>query len=250
MKIISWNTNGIRATIRNDALSFVSEENPDIFCLQETKANPDQVESILENYPHQYWNSAEKKGYSGVAVFSKEEPLSVLKEIGHSLDSEGRVLALEFEKFYLVNVYTPNSGSVLARLDLRQEWDGAFFKFINSLEKKKSVIVCGDLNVAHKPIDLANPKSNYNKTAGYTQKEIDGFQEYIDNGFVDSFREFNDKPEQYTFWSAWHNLRARNIGWRIDYFLVSEIFMKNVKNSFILKDVMGSDHCPVGLEIK
>ena len=250
MKIISWNTNGIRATIKNNGLDFVSNEDPDIFCLQETKANEDQVEAILKNYPHQFWNSAEKKGYSGVAVFSKIKPLSVEREIGHSLDSEGRVLALEFEKFYLVNVYTPNSGKILARLDLRGEWDMAFLKFLKLLEQKKNVIVCGDLNVAHKPIDLANPDSNYNKTAGYTQKEIDGFQGYINNGFIDSFREFNNEAHQYTYWSAWHNLRERNIGWRIDYFMVSSDFMKNIKNSFILKDIMGSDHCPIGVEIK
>jgi len=250
MKIISWNTNGIRASLKNNGFDFVSKEDPEILCLQETKAQKEQVEKILDDYPFQFWNSAEKKGYSGVLVFSKTKPISVSKEIGHSLDSEGRVLALEFKKFYLVNVYTPNSGRVLARLSLRAEWDKAFFKFLKNLEKKKPVIICGDLNVAHKPIDLANPDSNYNKTAGYTQKEIDGFQKYIDHGFIDSFREFHKGPDQYTYWGAWHNLRARNIGWRIDYFLTSSSLIREIKDSFILKDLMGSDHCPIGIEIK
>jgi exodeoxyribonuclease-3 len=250
MKIISWNTNGIRATIKNGFLDFVEKENPEIFCLQETKAHPEQVDISLSNYPHHFWNSAEKKGYSGVAIFSKIKPISMTEKIGHEFDNEGRVLALEFEKFYLVNIYTPNSGRGLKRLELRTKWDLAFLKFLKSLEKKKPVLVCGDLNVAHKEIDLANPKSNYNKTAGYTQKEIDGFQKYIDNGFIDTFREFNKEPGQYTYWGMWNNLRERNIGWRIDYFLTSKSFMKNVKDPFILKEVMGSDHCPIKLEIK
>lgn len=249
MKIISWNTNGIRATLKNGFLNFIDDKNPEILCLQETKARPDQVDNILKNYKYHFWNSADKKGYSGVAVFSKIKPLFISKEITHPLDNEGRVLTLEFEKFYLVNVYTPNSGRGLTRLYLREDWDKKFLLFLKKLEKKKPVVLCGDLNVAHKPIDLANPKSNYNKTAGYTQTEIDGFQKYIGNGFVDTFREFNKKPGQYTYWGMWNNLRARNIGWRIDYFLVSKNLMPFVKSSSILKNIMGSDHCPIMLEV-
>lgn len=250
MKIISWNTNGIRATLRGGFLKAVEKQDADVVCLQETKAHPHQVDELLKDYPFHFWNSAEKKGYSGVAVFSKVKPLSVSKEIVHPLDNEGRVLTLEFEKFYLVNTYTPNSGRGLTRLHLRKEWDEAFFKFLKSLEEKKPVIICGDLNVAHEPIDLANPKSNYNKTAGYTQEEIDGFQKYIDSGFIDSFREFNKEPGQYTYWGFWNNLRERNIGWRMDYFLVSQSLMTEVVNSKILKDIIGSDHCPIELELK
>ena len=250
MKIISWNVNGIRAVLKKGFLDFVEKENPDILCLQETKAHPEQVDISLSQYPHHYWNSAEKKGYSGTAIFSKVEPISMTEKIGHEFDSEGRVIALEFEKFYLVNVYTPNSGRGLVRLELRQEWDYKFSKFLKNLEKKKPVILCGDLNVAHKEIDLKNPKSNYNKTAGYTQVEIDGIQNYIDKGFVDTFREFNKEPGNYTYWSYMFQARQKDIGWRIDYFLVSKTFMKNIKKSFILKDVMGSDHCPVGVEVK
>ena len=250
MKIISWNVNGIRAVLKKGFLDFVEKENPDILCLQETKAHPEQVDISLSQYPHHYWNSAEKKGYSGTAIFSKVEPISMTEKIGHEFDSEGRVIALEFEKFYLVNVYTPNSGRGLVRLELRQEWDHKFSKFLKNLEKKKPGILCGDLNVAHKEIDLKNPKSNYNKTAGYTQVEIDGIQNYIDKGFVDTFREFNKEPGNYTYWSYMFQARQKDIGWRIDYFLVSKTFMKNIKKSFILKDVMGSDHCPVGVEVK
>jgi len=250
MKVISWNVNGIRSLIKSNSLIFIEMENPDIICFQETRAHEAQNDKTLQKYPYHYWNSAEKKGYSGVAIFSKIKPLNVIKIIGHHLDNEGRVLCLEFDNFYLVNVYTPNSGRGLVRLDLRKEWDGIFLKFLRNLERKKPVVLCGDLNVAHKPIDLANPKENYNKTAGYTQVEIDGFQNYIDNGFVDTFREFNKSPGQYTYWGAWNNLRQRNIGWRIDYFLVSKSFMPKVKNSFILNKITGSDHCPIGLEIK
>lgn len=250
MKIISWNVNGIRAVIKKGFFEFVGKENPDILCLQETRAHPDQVDITLKQYPYHYWNSAERKGYSGTAVFSKIEPLSILKGIGHNIDNEGRVLTVEFKDFYLVNSYTINSGRGLSRLNLRKEWDNHFLKFLKSLEKKKPVVLCGDLNVAHKEIDLANPKSNYNKTAGYTQVEIDGFQCYTDNGFIDTFREFNKNPGQYTYWSMWNNLRERNIGWRIDYFLASKSLVKKVKKSFILKEIMGSDHCPIGIKLE
>jgi len=250
MKILSWNVNGIRAVLKKDFLKSIEKEDPEIICLQETKAHPDQVDVMLKKYPHHYWNSAEKKGYSGTAIFSKIEPLSMLKKIDHPADNEGRVLAIELKDFYLVNVYTLNSGRGLLRLEIRRDWDKAFLKFLKSLEKKKPVLVCGDFNVAHKPIDLANPKSNYNKTAGYTQIEIDGFQSYIDNGFIDTFREFDKNPGQYTYWGVWNNLRERNIGWRIDYFLSSKSLVKKVKKSSILNKIMGSDHCPVGIEIK
>ncbi len=249
MKIISWNVNGLRSALKNGFYDFVRQENPDILCLQEIKAAKEQVDMQLDNYGFHIWNSAERKGYSGTAVFSKIKPISEVRKIGHELDNEGRVLALEFENFFLVNVYVPNSGRGLPRLKIREEWDEAFLKFLKNLESKKPVVICGDMNVAHKPIDLANPDSNYNKTAGYTQKEIDGFQKYIDSGFVDTFRQFNSSPAQYTYWGMWYNLRQRNIGWRIDYFLVSKDFMKHVKKSFILKDIMGSDHCPVGIDI-
>ena len=250
MKIISWNVNGIRAVLKKGFLDFVKKENPDIICLQETKAHPDQVDIMLKEFPYHYWNSAEKKGYSGTAMFSKIKPILMSKKIGHVLDNEGRVLILEFKYFYLINVYTPNSGRGLVRLEIRKEWDIKFQKFLKSLEKKKPVLFCGDFNVAHKPIDLANPKSNYNKTAGYTQVEIDGFQNYIDNGFIDTFREFNKNEGQYTYWAMWNNLRERNIGWRIDYFLSSNSLMKNIENSFILNNVLGSDHCPIGVKLK
>lgn len=250
MKIISWNVNGIRAVLKKGFLDFVKKENPDILCLQETRAHPEQVDIMLKEYPYHYWNSAERKGYSGTAIFSKTEPLSISKVIGHSIDNEGRILITEFKNFYLVNVYAPNSGRGLPRLNLRKDWDKEFLKFLKSLEKKKPVILCGDLNVAHKAIDLANPKTNYNKVAGYTQVEIDGFQCYIDNGFIDTFREFNKNPGQYTYWSLRNNLRERSIGWRIDYFLVSNHLMKKVDKSFILNEVRGSDHCPIGIELK
>jgi len=250
MKIISWNVNGIRSLLKKGFLDFVKKENPDILCLQETKAHQEQVDIMLKQYPYHYWSSAEKKGYSGTALFSKNKPISVSESIGHTLDNEGRVLAAEFKDFYLINVYTPNSGRGLPRLDLRKEWDFKFQKFLKLLEKKKPVLLCGDLNVAHKPIDLANPKSNYNKTAGYTQIEIDGFQNYIDNGFIDTFREFTKDPGEYTYWGMWNNLRERNIGWRLDYFLASNPLMRKIENSFILNKVLGSDHCPIGVELK
>ncbi|MBU0470765.1 MAG: exodeoxyribonuclease III [Nanoarchaeota archaeon] len=250
MKIISWNVNGIRAIIKKKFLDFVKKENPDILCVQETKAHPDQVDEILKQFEHNFWNSAEKKGYSGTAIFSKIKPLSV--HYGKDQENhkgEGRIIAVEFETFYLVTVYTPNSGEGLRRLSYRAEWDQNFLKYLQNLEKTKPVIVCGDLNVAHKEIDLSHPKANYNKTAGYTQTEIDGLQKYLDNGFVDSFREFNKEPKQYSYWSYRFNCRAKNIGWRIDYFLVSEKLKEKLKGAFILSEVNGSDHCPVGIEL-
>jgi exodeoxyribonuclease-3 len=206
---------------------------------------------MLSKYKHHFWNSAEKKGYSGTAIFSKIEPLSVKYGIGKKKhDKEGRVITIELEKFFLVNVYTPNSGQGLRRLEYREEWNKDFLNYLKKLNKKKSVIFCGDLNVAHKPIDLTHPKANFNKTAGYTEQEIKGFDNLIDAGFIDSFREFNKKPEQYSYWSYRMNARSRNVGWRIDYFGVSKRFMKNIKNSRILNDILGSDHCPVELTLK
>jgi len=251
MKIISWNVNGIRAVIRKkNFFEFVSEQEPDIVCIQETKAHPDQVDMQLAEYPHHFWNAAEKKGYSGVAVFSKHEPKSVLYDIGiEKHDQEGRVLTLEFETFYLVTVYTPNSKRGLERLEYRQkEWDKDFLKFIKKLEKKKPVMFCGDLNVAHKEIDLARPKDN-KRNAGFTEEDRDGIDNIIKAGYIDSFREFEKGEGHYTWWSNFNKARDRNIGWRIDYFCVSSKLRKNLKKAFILPKVMGSDHCPVGVEM-
>jgi exodeoxyribonuclease III len=251
MKIISFNVNGIRAILKKDFLEFVKEHKPDILCLQETKAHPDQVDKLLEDYPHHYWNSAEKKGYSGTAIFSKFKPLSVQYGIDkENHKGEGRIITLEFDKYYLTTVYTPNSGQGLRRLDYRKGWDERFAKYLQNLEKTKPVIVCGDLNVAHTDIDLKNPKSNYNKTAGYTQTEIDGLKRYFQNGLIDTFREFNKEPGNYSYWGYRFNCRPKNVGWRIDYFLISPALRSKLKEAFILKDVMGSDHCPVGILIE
>ncbi|MAF88919.1 MAG: exodeoxyribonuclease III [Euryarchaeota archaeon] len=250
MKLLSWNVNGIRASLKKGFLDFVEKENPDILCLQETKAHPEQVDEILDDY-HKFWNSAEKKGYSGTAVFSKEEPLSVTNGIGiEKHDKEGRVVSCEFDDYFLVNVYTPNAQNELARIDYRVDWDKAFLNYIKTLEKSKPVITCGDFNVAHKAIDLARPKQNEGN-AGYSEQERAGFDAYINAGFVDSFRIFNQEPENYSWWSYRAiGARDRNVGWRIDYFLVSEGLKDKVKSAFILNKVMGSDHCPVGIELK
>jgi len=246
MKIISWNVNGIRACIKKGCLDFFKEVNADILCIQETKAHPDQVDKILKKYDHHFWSSAEKKGYSGTAIFSKIKPLSV--DYGtKEQQKEGRVITLEFDKFYLVNVYAPNSGRGLPRLVYRQEWDQNFLAYLKKLDK--TIIICGDLNVAHTEIDLANPKSNYNKTAGYTQMEIDGLDRLLNSGFIDTFREFDKEPGNYTYWSYMFNARKKNIGWRIDYFLISKKLRSMLKKSFILPKIMGSDHCPIGIEL-
>jgi exodeoxyribonuclease-3 len=252
VKIVSWNVNGIRAVWKKGFVDFVKAENPDILCIQETKAHPDQVDQKLSEYKYHFWNSAEKKGYAGTAIFSKVEPLSVKYNFGikENHQEEGRIITLEFKDFYLLTVYTPNSGRGLVRLNYRKEWDDLFLNYVQALEKIKPVVICGDLNVAHTEIDLANPKSNYNKTAGYTQVEIDGLQRLLDAGYIDSFREFVKEKGHYTFWSQMFNARARNVGWRIDYFLISEKLRSKLKKSFILPSVMGSDHCPVGLELK
>ena len=254
VKLVSWNVNGIRAVLRNNFVKDIEAINPDILCIQETKAHVDQVDKILADFPYHYWNSAEKKGYAGTAVFSKIKPLSTTYGLDNKPtdenDKEGRILTVEFKDYYIVTVYVPNSKRGLLRLTYRQQWDKDFLVFLKSLEQKKPVIVCGDFNVAHTALDLANPKSNYNKTAGYTQIEIDGFTNLINAGFIDTFREFNKEPEQYTWWSYMFNARAKNIGWRIDYFLISPSLKSKLKQAFILQQIKGSDHCPVGIELK
>jgi len=254
MKIISWNVNGIRAVAKKNFFEDFKIMSPDILCLQETKAQDDQVAETLvpiSNY-HIYSNSAEKKGYSGTAIISKTKPLSVSRDIGIAeFDTEGRVLCLEYEKFFVIDVYVPNSGSELKRLDYRQKWDLAFLNYLKDLEKTKPVIVCGDFNVAHKPIDLARPKPNYNKSAGFMQEEIDGMDRFAQNGLIDTFRHFYpDTSEKYSWWSYRAGARGNNVGWRIDYFLASESLISSIKNASILNEIMGSDHCPVEIEMK
>lgn len=253
MKIVSFNVNGIRAIMKKEFTSSLDALNPDILCLQETKAQDLQVEEALAsiNGFHLSVNSATKKGYSGTAILSKVKPLSIQYDMGIAKhDDEGRVICAEFEDFYLVNVYVPNSGSDLKRLSYRQEWDKDFNAYLKELEKTKPVVVCGDFNVAHRDIDLANPKPNYNKSAGYMQEEIDGMDAYLGNGFVDTFRHFHPEQVKYSWWSYRAGARERNVGWRIDYFLVSEAFLPNVSNAEIHNEIMGSDHCPVSINIK
>ncbi len=250
MKIISWNVNGIRAAIKKGFLDSMKKENADIICLQEIKAHPEQVDKILSDYEHHVWNPAEKKGYSGTAIFSKVKPISI--KLGKELlgDSEGRVIVAEFERFFLVNVYTPNSQRGLLRLSHRLEWDNKFLKMLKFLENKKPIIFCGDLNVAHKEIDIARPKDNV-KNAGFTPEERNSFENYITHGFIDSFRYFHpDLKDQYSWWSQMHNARAKNIGWRIDYFCISDSLKNNLVSANILKDIKGSDHCPISINLK
>jgi exodeoxyribonuclease-3 len=252
MKLISWNVNGVRAVARKGFANQIKSWNADFICLQETKAQDDEVRQALaeikgyELFP----SSAFRKGYSGTGILTRHKPNNVSYGIGkEEHDQEGRVVTAEYDNFYLVNVYVPNSGSDLARLDYRQIWDKDFRLFLNNLQKKKPVIVCGDFNVAHQPIDLARPKENYNKTSGYTQKEIDGMNELLKSGFTDSFRHLKPETVGYSWWSARFGARQKNIGWRIDYFLVSSPFITSVKDSFILPEEMGSDHCPVVLQL-
>ena len=250
MKLISWNVNGIRAAAKAGFSEFVLDSAPDVLCLQETKARPDQVElDCLEDY-HAAWNSAEKPGYSGTAIFCKKAPIATETGIGaKEHDQEGRVLTAEFRDFFLVTVYTPNSQRGLVRLPYRRKWDKAFLRFIRSLEKSKPVVFCGDLNVAHEEIDLANPKAN-RKNAGFSNEERAGFGKILDAGYIDSFRHFTPDPEHYTWWTYRNDARARNIGWRLDYWIVSSDVIGKVKSSTILSGVFGSDHCPVQLELK
>lgn len=250
MKFISWNVNGIRAVIKKGFYDFMNEYKPDIICIQETKAHKEQVELNLPNYPYQFWNSAVKKGYSSTAIFSKIEPLNVKYDIGiEEHDQEGRVITLEFDNYYLVTVYTPNSKRELLRLEYRQVWDKEFLKFIKNLEQQKPVIFCGDLNVAHKEIDLKNPKTN-RFNPGFTDEERSGFSNIVNSDFIDTFREFNKDGGHYTWWSYMFQARAKDIGWRIDYFCISKILKENLKDSYILKDVLGSDHAPIVMEFK
>jgi exodeoxyribonuclease-3 len=263
MKIYSWNVNGIRATLKKGTFqSFMAAHKPDILCLQETKAERGQIEIELPGY-HEYWNSAVKKGYSGTAIFAKNEPLNVINgfpetfakrfkfadELERDSGEEGRVITAEFEKFYTVTVYTPNAKDDLSRLPLRYEqWDPAFLAYCKQLEKKKPVVFCGDLNVAHTELDLANPKPNRGKK-GFTDEERKGFQNMLDAGFVDTFRLFTQGNGHYSWWSHFANSRARNVGWRIDYVLVSGKLRDSVKTAKIHADVMGSDHCPVSITL-
>ncbi len=252
MKLISWNVNGVRAVMKKDFPQILEDMNTDALCLQETKAQDDQVVEALADIKgyHIYSNSAEKKGYSGTALLTKQKPLSVTFDMGvEEHAQEGRVLCAEFDAYYLLTVYTPNSGSELKRLGYRQEWDKAFLDYVVNLEKTKPVIICGDLNVAHKPIDLARPKQNYNKAAGYMQEEIDGMDALIEAGFVDSFRALHPDKEKYSWWSFRGGARERNVGWRIDYFLTSPKLVSTYKQADILNEVFGSDHCPVLLEL-
>jgi exodeoxyribonuclease-3 len=252
MKLVSWNVNGIRAAIKKDfAASFVNM-NCDVLCLQETKAQDEQViEALAAIQDYQiFTNSAVKKGYSGTSIITRVTPLSVTKDMGMAEhDQEGRVLCAEFADFYLVTVYTPNSGSELKRLEYRQQWDADFLVYLKKLEQNKPVVLCGDLNVAHKAIDLARPKANYNKSAGFTQQEIDGMDNLVKAGFVDSFRHLYPEQQKYSWWSYRAGAREKNVGWRIDYFLTSSILTDKIQQAEIYNDIYGSDHCPVTLEI-
>lgn len=250
MKLISWNVNGLRATVNKGFIDIFKSLDADIFCIQETKLQEGQIELNLEGY-YDYWNYAEKKGYSGTAVFTKQKPLSVTYglDIGEH-DKEGRVITLEYDDFILVNVYTPNSQRGLLRLDYRMNWEDDFRKYLLKLNENKSIIVCGDLNVAHKEIDLKNPKTN-RKNAGFTDEERDKMTELLNAGFIDTFRYFYpDKEDAYTWWSNFSKARERNVGWRIDYFLTSSEFEKNLVDSLMYPEVYGSDHCPVALLTK
>lgn len=250
MKFISWNVNGIRACVTKGFLDFFKEIDADIFCLQETKLQEGQINLELDGY-HQYWNYAEKKGYSGTAIFTKQKPLSVNYGIQiEEHDKEGRVITLEFENFYFVTVYTPNSQTELKRLDYRMKWEDDFRNYLLNLNSKKGVVVCGDLNVAHKEIDLKNPKTNRHN-AGFTDEERNKMTELLNSGFTDTFRYlYPTKENCYTWWSYMFNARANNAGWRIDYFIVSKSIEHKVNEATIYSETLGSDHCPVGLEIE
>jgi exodeoxyribonuclease-3 len=253
MRLVSWNVNGIRAVMKKDFPASLKAMKTDVLCLQETRAQDDQVLEALEGVDgyHIITNSAVKKGYSGSAILTKTEPLAVRYDIGiEEHDQEGRVIAAEFEDYFLIAVYTPNSGSELKRLAYRKTWDADFLRYIKKLEKQKPLIICGDLNVAHKDIDLARPKPNYNKSAGYMQEEIDGMDNIVAASFVDTFRYHKPDEIKYSWWSYRAGARANNVGWRIDYFLISLSMAGLIKKADILNDVMGSDHCPVLLELK
>lgn len=251
---VSWNVNGIRAIVKKDFIKSINEMAPDILCLQETKAATEEVYSVLELMPEYkvFANSSKtRKGYSGTAILTKQEPIQVTYDLGvDEFDQEGRVVTAEFANYFVTTVYTPNSGDGLARLDYREEWDKEFCSYVSWLQRRKPVIVCGDLNVAHNEIDIARAKENYNKSAGYTQREIDGFERLLDQGVVDTFRQMNPEEIKYSYWNYVTNGRAKNVGWRIDYFLVSENLLPTVKEATIFNEYFGSDHCPVGIKMK
>ena len=252
MRIISWNVNGIRAAVKKNFVRNMKKADPDILCLQETKAQDDEVADALVKLKtyEVFTNSAERKGYAGTAILSKNLPIKVLPDIGLALhDQEGRVLTAEYSNLYLVTVYVPNSGRGLVRLDYRREWDETFRLYLQKLRKKKPVIVCGDFNVAHQESDIARPKSNYNKTAGYTQPEIDGFSTILGTSYVDVYRNLYPDKVEYTWWSYMFSARKKNIGWRIDYFLASKELLPRISDCYMLSDMMGSDHCPIVLEL-
>ena len=253
MKIISFNVNGIRAIVAKNFIQDMKSISPDVICLQETKADAEQVATaVAELSGYQVFaNAAEKKGYSGTAILSKKAPISVEYGMGtDEHDHEGRIVKAEFDDFFLVCVYVPNSGSELARLPYRQQWDADFLAYLKNCEKTKPVIICGDLNVAHQAIDLARPKENYNKAAGYMQEEIDGMNRFVEAGFVDTFRNANPEQAKYSWWSYRAGAREKNVGWRIDYFLVSQSFLNRISATEIYNEILGSDHCPVGITIK
>ncbi len=253
MKLVTWNVNGIRAIVKKDFFTTLEELNADVVCLQETKAQEDEVAQALKplNTYTILSNAADKKGYSGTSILTKPAPEDTTKDMGIAQhDSEGRILCAEYAEFFLINVYVPNSGSQLDRLGYRKGWDADFLKFIRKKEAIKPVIVCGDFNVAHRPIDLKNDKSNYNKTAGYTQIEIDGMDTFLKDGLVDIYRQRHPNTEAYTYWSYRFKARERNTGWRLDYFLLSPSLADKVKKVEILNEYLGSDHCPVMLEIE
>lgn len=248
-RLYSWNVNGLRACINKGFLDFMKEEDPDVLCLQETKMQPEQADFEFPGY-HLYWNSAAKKGYSGTLVLTKEKPLSAFNDLGLDRhNTEGRAITLEYPEYYLVNVYVPNAQNELARLDYRMQWEDDFLSYLKRLEEKKPVVFCGDLNVAHKEIDLKNPKTN-RRNAGFTDEERAKFTALTEAGFIDTFRYFYpDLEGAYSWWSYRFSARAKNAGWRIDYFLVSQCLREKLQDAVIYKDIMGSDHCPVGLLI-
>jgi exodeoxyribonuclease-3 len=249
MKLISWNVNGLRAVLRKGFLDYLAREKPDVLCLQETRCEPNDVEQLWPAAYTTYWNTAEKKGYAGTAIFTQSRPLSVMTGIGLAFhDREGRVLTAEFPDFFLVNVYVPNSQRELTRLAYRQQWDRDFLRYLKRLDRRKPVVFCGDLNVAHTEIDLANPKTNV-RNHGFTPEERAGFGAFVKAGFLDTFREFEKSGGHYTWWSPLAGARDRNIGWRIDYFLISAALRPRLRRAFIRAEVPGSDHCPVGIEL-
>ena len=250
VKLISWNVNGLRAVLRKGFIDWIKKANPDVLCVQESRALPEQVDQVWPRSYELHWNPAEKKGYSGVVTFTKKSPNKVIRGIGKpEHDREGRVLTLDFDDYYIVNVYVPNAQRSLARLPYRQEWDSDFLAYLKKLKRRKPVIFCGDFNVAHTEIDLTHPKANKN-THGFTLEERAGFDAFVKAGFIDTFREFEDSGGHYTWWSNINNARERNVGWRIDYVMVSEKLKPRLKKASILSSVMGSDHCPVSIELK